>query len=333
MPTFTFAGNQIGEALQFDPNGLLTTVEIGRVWFAATDVVTIVTAPGTTDAAGNFVGGNGAILSLSVRTADGRVTTFDPSPDGLDVDPDQSKQGGDFFHISETPGPGVGGAYAGLTIEKIVVSDVPLIGGTFVQFGNTGGFNPVVLDPVTPPPGEALAGGGTAGNDTLTGTAAANVIKTGAGDDLVRALGGNDTVEGGDGNDVLDGGAGSDSLSGGAGNDRLVGAAGRDTLDGGEGDDILDGGLGVDFLTGGQGGDTFVFGAGDRVRDFSTAEGDRIAFDGALGVTFEQLTITANATGTTIAYAGGSMRLEGFTGPLDASNDFDFGYVPSLEFI
>lgn len=331
MTTFTFRGDQIGEALQFDPNAGRTTVEIGRVWFQATDIVTMTTAPGTFDpVTGAFLGGNGAITSLIVTTASGQITTFFPSPNGLDVDVDQAKQGSSFFYIQETPEAGVGGAYAGLSIEKIVVSATPLTAGSFVAYDNLGGFTNGGT--VTPPP-PSPNGGGTPADDTLTGTAAANTIDGGTGNDTIRSLGGNDTVSGDQGNDRIDGGAGNDRIAGGEGDDRLLGGSGADSIRGGDGNDILDGGAGRDILAGGLGGDTFVFGAGDRVQGFSTAEGDTIAFDAALALDITDLVITRDAAGTTVTWNGGAMRLEGFTGPLDASNDFDFAYVPSFEFV
>ncbi len=330
MATYTYKGNQIGEALQFDGNGLTTTVEIGRVWFAATDTVTIVTSPGTTDAAGNFIGGAGAILSLTVTTADGRVTTFGAATNPLDVDPDQSKLGADFFYISESPTPGTGGAYAGLQLEKIVVADVPLTasgfvtltpGGAYVAPGGTGGGNPTV------------PGGGTPDNDVLTGTATADSIDGGLGNDFISGLGGNDTLRGGDGNEVMQGGAGADRLFGDAGDDRLIGGNGADRLNGGFGNDLMDGGAGADTMAGGAGGDTFVFGAGDRVVDFSRVEGDEIAFNAALGIGFGDISISQNAQGTVISYAGGSMLLAGYFGGFDPGNDFKFDYVPSTDFL
>ncbi|MGL5011338.1 MAG: calcium-binding protein [Paracoccaceae bacterium] len=334
MTTYTFRGDQIGEALQFDPNAGQTRVEIGRVWFQATDTVTMTVAPGTIDpVTGAFMGGNGAITSLTVTTATGEVTTFFASPDGLDVDVDQAKQGSSFFYIQETPQPGTGGAYAGLSIEKIVVSATPLMAGTSVSYDNLGGFTGGGTVTPPPPPPPPPLGGGTPADDTLTGTAAGEEIDGGDGNDTIRSLGGNDTVSGSNGNDRIDGGAGADRIAGGEGDDRLLGGGGADSIRGGDGNDIIDGGTGRDTLAGGMGGDTFVFGAGDRVEGFSTLEGDQIAFNAALGLSFENLVITQNATGTNIAWNGGSMRLEGFTGPLDASNDFDFGYVPSFEFV
>ncbi len=84
-----------------------------------------------------------------------------------------------------------------------------------------------------------------------------------------------DTFNGGGENDWIVGNGGGDTLNGDAGNDRLQGGAGADTLDGG---------LGIDNLQGGADADTFVFrNIGnwvdfDTVLDFSTAQGDRLAF-------------------------------------------------------
>ena len=73
MTTFTLRGNQIGEALQFQENGTTVTVEIGRVWFQATDTVTLIAAPGAVDpVTGAYVGGAGSIIGLTVTTATGQ---------------------------------------------------------------------------------------------------------------------------------------------------------------------------------------------------------------------------------------------------------------------
>ncbi|MBH9552056.1 tandem-95 repeat protein [Inhella gelatinilytica] len=61
---------------------------------------------------------------------------------------------------------------------------------------------------------------GTAGDDTVTGSAFDDYLPLGTGAD---------SGNGGDGNDVLDGGDGDDTLDGGAGNDTLVGGSGEDT--------------------------------------------------------------------------------------------------------
>jgi Ca2+-binding RTX toxin-like protein len=333
MATFTLRGDQIGEALQFDGQGGTTTVEIGRVWFSATDTVTMTTTPTAFDATGAFIGGAGTILSLTVTSADGRVTTFSGPTNPLDVDPDQAKQGPDFFYISESPAPGTGGAYAGIQLEKIVISDVPLIAGTQVAFSNLGGFTSTAISNPPPPPPAPGTGTGTPGDDVITGTAAANTIDAGNGNDIVNALAGNDTVNGGDGNDVLDGGNGADRLFGGTGDDRMLGGAGADRLDGGEGNDLMAGGAGNDILTGGFGGDSFVFGAGDRVTDFNGLAGDMVVFDAGLGLDASALTITTTAAGTVITHAGGSMTLSGYFGPLEAGNQIQFDYVPSTDFL
>ncbi len=83
---------------------------------------------------------------------------------------------------------------------------------------------------------------GTAGDDLLTGTDAA---------DGFLALQGNDTLSGLRGADRGCGGEGNDKVSGGPGNDRLSGEAGKDTLRGGSGKDRLDGGSQKDKCIGG----------------------------------------------------------------------------------
>ncbi|MDP2025827.1 S8 family serine peptidase [Sulfuriferula sp.] len=69
---------------------------------------------------------------------------------------------------------------------------------------------------------------GGAGNDTLTGTAAAEMLSGFSGDDNLYGLGGNDLLYGGAGSDLLDGGAGDDSMTGGSGSDTLQGGTGND---------------------------------------------------------------------------------------------------------
>ena len=90
---------------------------------------------------------------------------------------------------------------------------------------------------------------------------------------------GNDSVTGNAMDNDVRSGAGNDALHGGAGNDRLYGEAGDDAIGGDLGNDLLDGGSGADNLTGGAGNDTFHYAAGyglDTVTDFSRAEGDKI---------------------------------------------------------
>ena len=93
-----------------------------------------------------------------------------------------------------------------------------------------------------------------AGHDTLTGTAAANLINGGAGNDTIDGGAGNDSLAAGNGNDILRGGDGNDTLNGGgaparrgdsafggAGNDYIYAVLGTpESIDGGAGIDTLD---------------------------------------------------------------------------------------------
>lgn len=331
MTTLTLKGNQIGEALQFQTNGTTTTVEIGRVWFSATDTVTITFAPGAVDANGVVVGGNNAITSFSVTTASGQVTTFFTSPDGLDVETDPGKTGSDFFAISENPASGLGGAYAGLQLEKLVISETALLPGTSPVFSNVGSYIPAAGTVTPPPPAVQLIG--DAGNNILTGNELNNVMEGRDGNDTMRSLGGNDQMNGGRGNDRMDGGTGNDVLRGGEGNDRMLGGAGVDRLLGEAGGDVMDGGAGADVLTGGAGGDTFVFGAGDRVTDFNAGQGDEIVFLASLGLDLADIQVTFGASGTTIAYGNQVMTLQGVTEPFDLGNHIKFDHQPSFDFV
>jgi Ca2+-binding RTX toxin-like protein len=135
----------------------------------------------------------------------------------------------------------------------------------------------------------ALFKGFANGNDTGSGTAAANAGALGAGNDQYKALGGNDLVYGDAGNDQIDGGAGNDILHGDLGNDRLVGGTGNDLLFGREGNDVLTGDAGndrlfghegADALFGGSGRDSLTGGAGNDTL-FGDSGNDRLA--GGLG--------------------------------------------------
>lgn len=75
-------------------------------------------------------------------------------------------------------------------------------------------------------------------------------------------------------------GSGDDKLTGNGADNTLNGGAGHDQILAGAGADVLIGGKGEDTLTGGAGADVFVYSnlneAGDTIRDFNQAEGDRI---------------------------------------------------------
>lgn len=132
----------------------------------------------------------------------------------------------------------------------------------------------VDLSGVTPAAFTNLTGStirGGAGDDTLIGSAFADVIRAGRG---------NDSVLGGDGDDLLSGATGKDTLLGGNGDDRLFGGRGRDSLNGQAGDDVLKGQGGNDLLIGARGNDSLFGGAGnDRI----FGGGGRDLLDGGTG--------------------------------------------------
>lgn len=77
------------------------------------------------------------------------------------------------------------------------------------------------------------------GNDTLNGTAFADVMSAGAGDDVLNGGGGNDTLKGDAGADTIYGGAGADKLYGGVGADSFVFKSVKDSTVTSTGRDII----------------------------------------------------------------------------------------------
>ena len=141
---------------------------------------------------------------------------------------------------------------------------------------------------------------GNMGNDYIDGGLGADFIHAGQGNDGVRGNEGNDTLLGDRDNDCIHGNEGDDWLFGNTGMDNLQGDTGDDSLWGGQDDDTLFGGLGNDWLSGDLGNDIFVLEVGngaDRIVDF--AAGDRIGL--SAGLTFDQLQISSNSTGTIIS--------------------------------
>ncbi|MDP9402359.1 MAG: fibronectin type III domain-containing protein [Actinomycetota bacterium] len=147
---------------------------------------------------------------------------------------------------------------------------------------------------------ENITGG--KGNDSLTGTGAANVISGGAGDDTESGLGGDDTFTEGttaNGSDSLNGGDGTGDLvdystrstslvvtiDGTSGDgelgendnvavdvENLNGGSGNDTITGSSSANTLTGNAGTDTLNGGTGDDTFKEGSAPNGAD--TLNGD-----------------------------------------------------------
>jgi hypothetical protein len=103
--------------------------------------------------------------------------------------------------------------------------------------------------------------------NVLTDIFSDRILGTGA-DNRFESSGGHDTLKSKDGSDVLLAGEGDDKINAGGG------------------DDLVTGGLGEDFIRGGLGADDFIYedladsGLGvalaDTIRDFRTADGDRI---------------------------------------------------------
>ncbi|WP_203236229.1 alkaline phosphatase, partial [Methylobacterium crusticola] len=116
-------------------------------------------------------------------------------------------------------------------------------------------------------------------NNSVTGSAAG---------ELLRGLGGDDTIDGGAGDDVLFGDLGNDRVDGGQGNDQVRGWFGNDVLSGGAGDDqvfgeedddLLGGGSGSDYISGGSGNDSLY---GDEGNDALYGNsGNDVLFGGA----------------------------------------------------
>ena len=143
----------------------------------------------------------------------------------------------------------------------------------------------------------------------VTGTAAADALRTGGGTDLILALDGDDTIRsgGGDdrilsglGDDLIRAGSGLDIVSGGSGADTILGGGSSDLLAGGAGDDLVTGGGGHDVLVDGGGADTMLGGSGDDIfiytepAIFGGANGTGDTFDGGDGMDTLVLRVTAS---------------------------------------
>jgi len=79
-------------------------------------------------------------IGMTVSTATRQVTTFGVSAaTSLNVGPDQAKDGADFMHISESPAAGRGDHHAGIPLERMLISDVPLTADTSPGHRQLGG--------------------------------------------------------------------------------------------------------------------------------------------------------------------------------------------------
>jgi Ca2+-binding RTX toxin-like protein len=242
-------------------------------------------------------GGNGTLDIASYRAATAAVVVYAATP-------------------ASNQGEAIGDSYIG--IEGFELSN--LVGSADTFFGGTAGEAVVALagdDIVFGNGGADTIDGGDgadfllpgAGNDVIVGgngfdavfygdSAAAVSLNLATGVHGGFAL--NDTftsieafllTEQGDTVIGADNASAGDILYGLGGADSLVGQGGFDYLLGGDGADTLNGGFGYDLFTGGAGADRFVFnsgfeggafaGGGEVITDFSSAQGDKIAFVGA----------------------------------------------------
>ncbi|MGE0741153.1 MAG: peroxidase family protein [Hyphomonadaceae bacterium] len=173
---------------------------------------------------------------------------------------------------------------------------------------------------------------GGSGNDSLTGTATANILTGGGGNDTLNGLDGNDTLEGGEGADTLNGGAGGDTVNGGGGADTIILRVGEgvgDNLNGGGGVDTLQvlGTSGTGSVTAVYNGTTYINIAGANISnienffiDLATGT-DTLIFSSNANVTANLATGSAsgNATLAGIENLTGGTGNDTFTGDAGAN--------------
>lgn len=145
---------------------------------------------------------------------------------------------------------------------------------------------------------------------SLNGAVDGNIAMAQGNDSLTLAGSAIAKVTLGKGNDVLDMSGvtkGKVTAYGGSGADVMIGSQVKDTLIGDGGNDTITGGGGADVLIGKKGADTFVFEAGDsgtkardQIRDFKTAQGDKIDVS-AIASTFNATGIFSSTAGEVIA--------------------------------
>lgn len=146
---------------------------------------------------------------------------------------------------------------------------------------------------------------GNNGRNTLSGTAAA---------DLMYGANGNDVLSGGLGNDILWGGTGNDRLSGGAGNDKLYGEDGNDLLIGGLGADLLSGGVGFDTVSYASSAAGVAVNLTAKTASGGEASGDTLASIEAVIGTSRGDFLTGSAVGNVLGGLDGADSLSGLGG-------------------
>jgi Ca2+-binding RTX toxin-like protein/subtilisin-like proprotein convertase family protein len=171
----------------------------------------------------------------------------------------------------------------------------------------------------------ASLAGTSGGNDTISGTAGADVGIGDAGNDSISGLTGDDALDGGVGDDTLVSGAGKDTVFGGAGNDFLnITSTGRGIVDGQGGNDyvaissganplVLEGGDGTDTIF--AVGVTFSDGFDGQFQGFEAIEGGSSISGGAGGQKLDIQTLTSIGTGlVTLDGGAGNDTLVGGAG-------------------
>lgn len=195
--------------------------------------------------------------------------------------------GGDVFAILDTDNGDTifGGEFAGTT-DTLSFANAATTQGVSVTFnaaeagvyqyagapGTTGSFAEI----------EAISG--TAYNDVINAAASAAAV----------------TLVGNAGNDTITGGSASDVIDGSEGGDSLLGGAGHDTLYGGQGADWLIGGAGNDVLYGGEGSDAFVIPASVGL----SSSGTDTVIGGESGYDYDSLVLNDLTQAVTVTFTG-----------------------------
>ena len=286
----------------------------------------------------NLTGGDGA--DLLVGDAGNDILNGEAGTDRFDggAGADTFNGGADTdrvdYNVATTlilDGTGVGGAGSSAEALGDTFNSIEHIVGS--QLGDT-----ITLDTTV------FQVSGRGGDDTLTGSAAANQINGGDGADIINGGGGSDLLFGNAGADNITiissapgdrayafGGDGNDQIFGGDGNDRLLGEADDDDIDGGAGNDSIEGGSGADDLEGGAGNDRFfdddgaasgdtytdtsgfdqIFYSGGGTFDFSAPGADTYTTD----IEWVQFTSGSTVTGTAnVDRFGGSSAVDTLNG-------------------
>jgi Ca2+-binding RTX toxin-like protein len=214
--------------------------------------------PGTASVGGTVDGGAGSdLLTISVETGgtydlaqfvnferfDLQTTVFNPGTRLRLLNLDAATQiqvfSGSDVVIADSQSPA---AELLSTAARIVLESTVAIGSLNGSRGSLGTISAPAAKGLVVTNNGAIAGnaGLSLGPDVLDSTLGTigGIIFAYAGDDHVTGSAAADTVRGGFGNDTLDGGDGDDALWGEEGNDVLSGGAGTDLLRGGTGDDV-----------------------------------------------------------------------------------------------